>query len=100
MRISSPPITHSDFYGIDTPKRESLIASGRSVEEINEFIGADSLAFLSIEGIYKAMGHKSRNNEFPQYTDHCFTGDYPTRLLDRSGQDIDKQLSLLVEENA
>ncbi len=99
MRISSPPITHPDFYGIDTPRRSSLIAAGRTVDEINEFIGADSLAFLSIEGIYKAMGHKSRNSENPQFTDHCFTGDYPTRLLDRSGQAIDKQLSLLVEES-
>ncbi len=98
MRISSPPITHPDFYGIDTPRRSSLIAAGRTVAEINEFIGADSLAFLSIEGIYKAMGHKSRNSENPQFTDHCFTGDYPTRLLDRAGQAIDKQLSLLVEE--
>ena len=100
MRISSPPITHPDFYGIDTPKRESLIAAGRTIEEINAFIGADSLAFLSIDGIYKAMGHKSRNNDNPQFTDHCFTGDYPTRLLDRSGQAIDRQLSLLVEESA
>ncbi|MCF6199712.1 MAG: amidophosphoribosyltransferase [Hyphomicrobiaceae bacterium] len=100
MRISSPPITYPDFYGIDTPKKESLIAAGRTVEEVNEFIGADSLAFLSIEGIYKAMGHTSRNDDVPQYTDHCFTGEYPTRLLDRSGQDIDKQLSLLVEESA
>jgi amidophosphoribosyltransferase len=100
MRISSPPITYPDFYGIDTPKRENLIAFGRTVEEINEFIGADSLAFLSIEGLYKAMGHKKRNPETPQFTDHCFTGNYPTRLLDRSGQAIDKQLSLLVEENA
>ncbi|MCP4936877.1 MAG: amidophosphoribosyltransferase [bacterium] len=100
MRISSPPITHPDFYGIDTPRRSSLIAAGRSVAEINEFIGADSLAFLSIEGIYKAMGYKSRNSKNPQFTDHCFTGDYPTRLLDRSGQAIDKQLSLLVEESA
>ncbi len=99
MRISSPPITHPDFYGIDTPKRDNLIAAGRSVEEINAFIGADSLAFLSIDGIYKAMGYSSRNSKNPQFTDHCFTGDYPTRLLDRSGQDIDKQLSLLVEEN-
>jgi amidophosphoribosyltransferase len=100
MRISSPPITHPDFYGIDTPKRSSLIAADRTLEEMNETIGADSLAFLSIEGIYKAMGHKARDDDNPQYTDHCFTGDYPTRLLDRSGQDIDKQLSLLVEESA
>ena len=99
MRISSPPITHPDFYGIDTPDRSSLIAAGRTIDEINEFIGADSLAFLSIEGIYKAMGFKGRNDEDPQFTDHCFTGDYPTRLLDRSGQAIDKQLSLLVEES-
>ncbi len=100
MRISSPPITHPDFYGIDTPKREDLIASGKDVTEVNEYIGADSLAFLSIEGIYKAMGYQKRNKDNPQFTDHCFTGDYPTRLLDRAGQSIDRQLSLLVEENA
>lgn len=100
MRISSPPIAHPDYYGIDTPDRENLIASGRTVEEIREFIGTDSLAFLSINGIYKAMGYEGRDSIHPQFTDHCFTGDYPTRLLDRSGQAIDKQLSLLVEESA
>jgi amidophosphoribosyltransferase len=100
MRISSPPISHPDYYGIDTPDRDKLIAAGRSVEEIREFIGTDSLAFLSVDGIYKAMGYDGRDPDTPQFTDHCFTGDYPTRLLDRAGQNIDRQLSLLVEESA
>jgi amidophosphoribosyltransferase len=62
-----------------------------------EYIGAGTLAFLSVEGIYKAMGHDSRNDEVPQFTDHCFTGDYPTRLRDREGPDMHQQLSLLAE---
>jgi len=104
MRISSPPITHPDFYGIDTPSREELIASSRTVEEICKFIKADSLAFLSIDGLYKAMGiEEGRNNDDPQFTDHCFTGDYPTSLSDqmaKASKAQERQLSLLAEQNA
>ena len=61
------------------------------------FIGADSLAFLSVDGIYRAMGYDSRDADHPQFTDHCFTGEYPTRLTDREGPPPQKQLSFLAE---
>ena len=97
MRISSPPITHPDFYGIDTPDQEKLLAAHRSLEEMRAFIGADSLQFLSVDGIYKAMSFDGRDNAHPQFTDHCFTGEYPTRLRDREGPPQQKQLSFLAE---
>jgi amidophosphoribosyltransferase len=83
MRISSPPTTHSCFYGVDTPKKEKLLAHKFGVEEMAKYIGADSLAFISIDGLYKAMGEEGRNNARPQYCDACFTGDYPIPLIDR-----------------
>ncbi len=82
FRLASPPITWPDYYGIDTPERDKLLASHMDLEAMRKFIGADSLAFLSVDGIYRAMGHGARNAEAPQYTDHCFTGDYPTPLAD------------------
>ena len=97
--ISCPPITHPDFYGIDTPDYEELIASKNSIEEMRESIGATSLFFLSLEGTYKAMGHDKRNNKQPQFTDHCFTGEYPTPLLDQEEGTSSKQYSLLTEKN-
>src|SRR5712675_679419 len=98
MRIASPPITHSDYYGIDTPERENLLAATHDLEGMRAFIGADSLAFLSVEGIYRAMGHERRDPLRPQFTDHCFTGDYPTALTDRSAEvATPRQLSLLAE---
>jgi amidophosphoribosyltransferase len=97
MRIASPPITHSDFYGIDTPERDKLLAATHDLEGMRKYIGADSLEFLTIDGLYRAMGHNRRDPERPQYTDHCFTGDYPTALTDRAGEGGPKQLSLLAE---
>ena len=98
FRISSPPITHPDYYGIDTPEREKLLAATHDLEGMREFIGADSLAFLSIDGIYRAMGFEGRDAARPQFTDHCFTGDYPTGLTDVEGQESSpRQLSLLSE---
>jgi amidophosphoribosyltransferase len=97
FRISSPPITHPDYYGIDTPSREKLLAATHSLEEMRRYIGCDSLAFLSVDGIYKAMGEEGRNNARPQFTDHCFTGDYPTNLTDLGGDGTRRQLSLLAE---
>ena len=91
-------ITHSDYYGIDTPEREKLLAATHSVEEMRQIIGADSLAFLSVDGIYRAMGEERRDPIRPQFTDHCFTGEYPTPLTDRSAQETSpRQLSLLAE---
>ena len=99
MRIGAPPITHPDFYGIDTPDQEALLAAQNSLEEMRDHIGADSLAFLSVDGLYKAMGYpEGRNAERPQFTDHCFTGDYPTGLTDQQGDEKLHQLSLLAEQ--
>lgn len=98
FRIASPPITHPDYYGIDTPERDKLLAATYDLEGMRQFIGADSLAFLSIDGIYRAMGEDGRNALRPQFTDHCFTGEYPTGLADRTAQDATpRQLSLLAE---
>jgi amidophosphoribosyltransferase len=98
FRIASPPITHPDFYGIDTPERDKLLAATHSIEEMRAIIDADSLAFLSVEGIYRAMGEELRDPVRPQFTDHCFTGEYPTPLTDRSAEvALPRQLSLLAE---
>jgi len=97
FRISSPPITHPDFYGIDTPERENLLAARMDLEGMRRFTGADSLAFLSVDGIYRAMGFPGRDHSRPQFTDHCFTGDYPTPLADQMTENGKGQLSLLAE---
>jgi amidophosphoribosyltransferase len=98
FRIASPPITHPDYYGIDTPEQDKLLAATHTLEEMRAMIGADSLAFLSVEGIYKAMGYEARDPARPQFTDHCFTGDYPTPLTDQMAQESSpRQLSLLAE---
>ncbi|MEJ0077313.1 MAG: amidophosphoribosyltransferase [Alphaproteobacteria bacterium] len=98
FRIASPPITHPDFYGIDTPEQDKLLAATHTLEEMRRVIGADSLAFLSVNGIYRAMGHERRDPDRPQFTDHCFTGDYPTPLTDQSRlEHAPRQLSLLAE---
>ncbi len=77
MRIASPPTTNPCFYGVDTPSKENLIAAQLSLEDIRNEIEADSLAFISIHGLYRAMGETKRNTQSPQYCDACFTGDYP-----------------------
>ena len=97
FRISSPPITHPDYYGIDTPERDKLLAATHSLEEMRLYMGCDSLAFISVDGIYRAMGYEKRDHLRPQFTDHCFTGDYPTHLTDVMGEANVKQLSLLAE---
>jgi amidophosphoribosyltransferase len=85
MRIASPPTMHSCFYGVDTPEQSQLIAARRSVDEIARYIKVDSLGFLSIDGLYRAVGEARRNAEAPQFCDACFTGAYPTVLTDRDG---------------
>jgi len=82
MRIASPPTMHSCYYGVDTPERSKLLAAQHNVEEMCRLIEADSLGFLSIDGLYRAMNEAARNNEVPQYCDACFTGDYPIALTD------------------
>ncbi|WP_374274006.1 amidophosphoribosyltransferase [Brevundimonas sp.] len=101
LRSASPPILYPDFYGIDMPEREQLLAANHSLAEMRALLEVDSLGFLSVDGLYGAVGAGPRNAEQPQYTDHYFTGDYPTRLLDREvetgGAEVaHKQLSLLV----
>ncbi len=95
MRISSPPTAHSCFYGIDTPSTEELLAHSKSVKEICKFIGADSLAYVSIDGMYRAMGETKRNNEAPQFCDACFTGDYPVELVDNVNHCGSSKVSVL-----
>jgi amidophosphoribosyltransferase len=98
FRIASPPITHPDYYGIDMPDRESLLAATHNVEEMRQIVGADTLAFLSIDGLYRAMGEPGRDPAQPKFTDHYFTGDYPTALTDRAeAAPQPRQLSLLAE---
>ena len=96
MRISSPPTTHSCFYGIDTPERSKLLAAQHNVEEMGALIGVDSLAFISIDGLYRALNHGGRDPKKPHYCDACFTGEYPVPLPDMVSNDS-RQLSLLTE---
>jgi amidophosphoribosyltransferase len=97
FRIASPPTTNSCFYGVDTPNKEDLLAHRMSVEEMREYINADSLAFISMDGLYRAMGEDTRDNKKPQFCDACFSGAYPIELTDVSGGRKDGQLSLLAE---
>jgi amidophosphoribosyltransferase len=96
MRVSSPPITHSCFYGIDTPERGELLGARHSVEEMADHIGVDSLAFISIDGLYRALGKPERDPARPHYCDACLTGSYPVSLPDQA-DNSERQLSLLAE---
>jgi amidophosphoribosyltransferase len=97
MRIAAPPTTHSCFYGVDTPEREKLLAYQYDVAGMAKYIGVDSLAFISLDGLYRAVGEPGRNTAQPQYCDACFTGEYPIPLVDRDGGGMPQQLSLLSE---
>jgi len=97
MRIASPPTRHSCFYGVDTPERAKLLAAQMSVAQMNEYIRADSLGFISIDGLYRALGEEMRDEAQPQYCDACFSGAYPTRLTDHEEQDHPDQLAMLAE---
>jgi len=83
MRIASPPTTHSCYYGVDTPERDKLLAAKYNVEEMAKLIGVNSLAFISIDGLYRAMHENKRDSNAPQFCDACFTGDYPIKLTDK-----------------
>lgn len=96
MRIASPPTTNPCFYGVDTPDKDKLIAANNSIEEIAKIIGVDSLAFISIDGLYRAAGEANRNKDIPQFCDACFTGDYPISITDCSGE---KKTSPLFKES-
>ncbi len=97
MRIAAPPTARSCFYGIDTPEEGDLLASRMDVSAMAEHIGVDSLAFVSMDGLYRAMDEPGRDNENPQYCDACFTGEYPTELTDHNSDNPSAQLSLLAE---
>ncbi len=101
MRIACPPIKYPDFYGIDTPDIDTLLAANHDVEGMRRLLECDSLAFLSVDGTYRALGCPKRNSDNPQFTDHCFTGDYPTRLQDWDGPEPGqrRRLSLMVAAN-
>jgi amidophosphoribosyltransferase len=101
MRIASPPTAHSCFYGVDTPAREGLMAANMSVDEMAQHIGVDSLNFVSIDGLYRAVGEaKGRYTSSPQFCDACFTGEYPTHLTDQDDIENIDQLSLLSLQRA
>ena len=102
LRSASPPLKWPDFYGVDMPDREKLLAATHTVEEIAKFLNVDSMGYLSVDGLYWAMDAGPRNAAEPQFTDHYFTGDYPTRLLDREiaegrNDAAERQLSFLVD---
>ena len=97
MRVSSPPSAHSCFYGIDTPATEELLAAQMSVEAMAKHIGVDTLQYISLDGLYRAVGMEGRNEATPQFCDACFSGDYPIRLIDQEEGPIPEQLSLLTE---
>ena len=98
MRIASPPVKHPCFYGIDTPTKEELLASKFTIDQIKKYIGADSLKFVTLDGVYKALGFQNgREREKPMFTDHYFSGDYPVKLIDQDAGIYPAQLSLLIE---
>jgi amidophosphoribosyltransferase len=95
VKIACPEIRFPDFYGVDTPTKKELLAANKTNDEICEYIGAKSLKFLSLDGLYKAIGFDKRNDTYPQLTDHYFTGDYPVKPIDELGDNKVTQLSLL-----
>ncbi len=95
VKIACPEIRFPDFYGVDTPTKKELLAANKTNDQICEYIGAKSLVFLSIEGMYRAMGFEKRDKTYPQLTDHYFTGEYPVKPIDELGDNKITQLSLL-----
>ncbi len=83
FRIASPPTRWSCFYGVDTPERSKLLAAQMSEDEMCKYLGADSLKFISLDGLYRACGHPAgRDKKAPQYCDACFSGEYPVEPSD------------------
>jgi len=96
LKIASPPIKYPDYYGINTPDKNELLASKLDHKGMQIFINAKTLQFLSIEGLYKSLGYKERNSSYPQFTDHCFTGEYPIKPIDVNEKNFnDDQLSFM-----
>ena len=95
VRIACPEIIYPDFYGVDMPTRQELLAHNKSIDEMCDYIKAKSLKFLSLDGLYKALGKGPRNKNYPQFSDHYFTGEYPVKPIDELGSNKITQLSLL-----
>ena len=96
LRIASPPIKYPDYYGVDTPNKNELLASKFDLESMRKFINATTLKFLSIKGLYASMGYEKRNPSYPQFTDHCFTGEYPIKPIDVNDKNYeDEEISLM-----
>ena len=95
VKIACPEIKYPDFYGVDTPTKKELLAANKTNKEICDYIGAKSLKFLTLDGMYRAVGFDRRNESYPQLTDHYFTGDYPVKPIDELGDNKITQLSLL-----
>ena len=96
LRIASPPIKYPDYYGVDTPNKNELLASKFDLESMRKFINATTLQFLSIEGLYASMGYEKRNPSYPQFTDHCFTGEYPIKPIYANDKNYeDEEISLM-----
>jgi len=93
LRIASPPIKYPDYYGVDTPNQNELLAAKLDLEGMRKFINAKTLKFLSIDGLYKSMGYEKRNSSYPQFTDHCFTGEYPIKPIDAENKNFIDKLS-------
>tara|TARA_X000001036_G_scaffold274893_1_gene255316 strand:+ start:2920 stop:4371 length:1452 start_codon:yes stop_codon:yes gene_type:complete len=95
VRIACPEIKYPDFYGVDMPTKDELLANKKDIKEMCAHINAKSLKFLSLEGLYKALTGDIRNINYPQFSDHYFTGDYPVKPTDNLEGFKVKQLSLL-----
>mgnify|MGYP001963063168 CR=1 FL=1 len=95
VRIACPVIKFPDFYGVDMPTKEELLSNSKNIEEMCKYIKAKSLKFLSLKGLYKALIDQERNNTYPQFSDHYFTGEYPIKPYDKIKGIKVKQLSLL-----
>ena len=95
VRIACPIIKFPDFYGVDMPTKEELLSNDKNIQEMCKYIKAESLKFLSLEGLYKALINEKRNNTYPQFSDHYFTGEYPIKPYDKIKGIKVKQLSLL-----
>ena len=100
MRITSPPTMNPCFYGVDTPSKDKLMAANHDIESMAKIIGVDSLAFVTIDGLYRATGLPGRDNDDPAFCDACFTGDYPIKLTDHNAENKDRKLTQLVERQS
>ena len=100
VRIACPEIKYPDFYGVDMPTKKELLSSSKNKNEICDFLGSATCDFLSIEGLYKALLNAKRNNNYPQFSDHYFTGEYPIKALDKLGNEKITQLSLLSNKSS